>query len=47
MRNMDFYTKVFQTVLFHSLSLYYHMQGNVTLKVVSFMLLAPMTIVCI
>ena len=44
---MDFDTDVFQTVMFHTLISHYRLQGNLKLKVVSFMLLVPMSIVCI
>ena len=44
---MDFYAKVFQTVLFHTPILHYRMQGNLKWKVVSFMLPVPMSEVCI
>ena len=44
---MDVYTKILQTGLFHTLILYYRMQGNLKLKVVSFILPLPMSIVCI
>ena len=44
---MDAYTKILQTVLFHTLILHYRMQGNLKLKVLSFMLPVPMSIVCV
>ena len=45
LRNMDFYIEVFLTVLFHTLILHYRMEGNLKLKILSFMLLLLMSMV--